>query len=50
MLLKTVKIKSTHPKSQGEFVEINESDYDEKKHTLFVPRTPKALPPANPKN
>ena len=36
-VVKTVKIKSSHP-SQGAFVEINESDFDAKIHTLFEPR------------
>lgn len=31
----TVRIKSTHPKSQGDFVEINEKDFDPKKHEMF---------------
>lgn len=43
----TVKIKSSHPKSQGDFVEINKSDFDPKKHELFVegdaPRAPKPV-------
>lgn len=34
MTLPTVKIKPSHP-SQGEFVEINEKDFDAKKHELF---------------
>lgn len=34
-IVKTVKIKSTHPETQGDFVEINETDYDAKKHELF---------------
>lgn len=33
-ILETVKIVAEHP-SQGEFIEINKSDYDEKKHKLF---------------
>lgn len=40
----TVKIKSSHP-SQGEFVEINASDFDATKHELFGDegsKTPKA--------
>lgn len=32
----TIKIKSSDPKTQGDFVEINESDFDPKKHELFV--------------
>lgn len=31
----TVKIKSSDPKSQGAFVEINESDFDPKKHEKY---------------
>lgn len=42
----TVKIKSSHP-SQGDFVEINVSDFDESKHKLFgteeVSKTPKTV-------
>lgn len=30
-----VRIRSTHPESQGDFVEINESDYDPEMHTLI---------------
>ena len=32
---KTVRIKATDPE-QGKFVVINESDFDDKKHELFV--------------
>jgi hypothetical protein len=32
----TIKIKSTHPESQGPFVIINESDFDADKHALYV--------------
>lgn len=46
-ICKTVRIKSTDTKSQGNFVEINEDDFDEKKHTLFIPEAPSARPPAN---
>ena len=42
---KTIKIKSSHPESQGEFVEINEADFDAKKHELYVGND---LPPAAP--
>ena len=31
----TVKVKSTHPESQGLFVEINASDFDPEKHELL---------------
>lgn len=34
---KTVRIKSSHPESQGEFVEINESDFDPAIHELLEP-------------
>lgn len=33
--MSTVKIKSTDPKSQGDYVIINESEFDSKKHELF---------------
>ena len=33
--MKTIKIKSRDPKTQGEFVLINECDFDVKLHTLF---------------
>lgn len=39
---KTVRIKSSDPKSQGAFVEINETDFDSKKHELYVERGNKA--------
>ena len=32
----TIKIKSTHPESQGPFVVINEADYDPRVHELYV--------------
>jgi hypothetical protein len=32
----SVRVVSTHPQSQGAFVEINESDFDEAIHTLYV--------------
>ncbi len=32
---KTIKIKSTHPESQGDFVEINETDFDPAVHEKF---------------
>ena len=31
-----MKIKSTHPESQGEFVIIEDSDFDEKTHVPYV--------------
>lgn len=33
--IKVVRIKSTHPPSQGDFVEINESDFDAAVHELY---------------
>lgn len=47
--LKTVKIKSTDPKSQGAFVEINESDFNPKVHDLFEPKAPQPVAAAAPK-
>lgn len=41
---KTVRILPTN-KSQGDFVEINESDFDEKKHKLYNGKTPGTPPP-----
>lgn len=35
MELKILKIKSTNPASQGEFVIINEEDFDASKHELY---------------
>jgi hypothetical protein len=32
---KTVRVVSTHPESQGPFVEINEEDFDKAVHKLF---------------
>lgn len=32
--IKTVKIKSSHP-SQGEYIVINEEDFDDSKHELY---------------
>jgi len=32
----TVKVKSTHPETQGAFVEINEEDFNEAVHELYV--------------
>jgi pyruvate/2-oxoglutarate dehydrogenase complex dihydrolipoamide acyltransferase (E2) component len=34
-ILPTVRIVSSHPASQGDFIEINERDYDAKIHTLY---------------
>ena len=33
--METLKIKSTHPESQGAFVVINEEDFDPEIHELF---------------
>jgi len=38
-----VKIKSTHPETQGAFVEINETDFDAEKHELYVEPAAKAV-------
>lgn len=47
--IKVVRIKSTHPASQGDFVEINESDFDAAVHERYeaLPAAPVApvLPP-----
>ncbi len=42
---KTVRVESWSI-SQGEFVEINESDFDPNKHKLYKGKTPTAPPPA----
>jgi len=34
-ILETVKIVSSHPASQGPYIEINKGDYDAKIHTLY---------------
>lgn len=34
--METIKIKSTHPESQGEFVVINAADFKEGEHDLYV--------------
>jgi hypothetical protein len=31
-----IKVKSTHPESQGPFVLMDEADFDAKKHKLYV--------------
>jgi len=48
-----VRIKSTHPESQGAFVEVNESDFDPEKHELYIapaegPLAPPLPPPPPP--
>ena len=40
--MKTIKIKSTDRKNQGDYVLINEADYDAKKHTKFEAENKKA--------
>lgn len=50
---RVVKIKSVDPKSQGPFVEINESDYNPEIHELFEPTPPAPVnqtPPSEPVN
>lgn len=44
-ICKTVRIKSTDPKTQGAFVEINECDFNDKVHTLFQPTVPAPVAP-----
>jgi hypothetical protein len=39
-IVRTVKIQSSHPESQGDFVEINEEDFDKEKHELYVEKKP----------
>lgn len=34
-MLETIRIKSTHPETQGQFVNINKDDFDAEKHELF---------------
>jgi hypothetical protein len=49
MECKTVRIKSTDPTTQGEFVLINESDYDPEKHgPVMIPPPPVAVAPLSP--
>lgn len=46
-----VRIKSSHPASQGDFIEINKADFDESKHVLHVEvplPPPPVLPPPPP--
>lgn len=46
MECKTIKIKSSHPASQGAFVEINEGDFDEAKgHERYIDAPPASVPP-----
>lgn len=44
--IKVVRIKSTHPASQGDFVEINESDFDAAVHERY--EAPPAAPVLQP--
>lgn len=39
----TVKIKSTDVETQGDYVEINETDFDAEKHELYVEPVPASL-------
>lgn len=44
-----IKIKSTHPASQGDFVEIYEKDFDESKgHVRYIDAPPAFVPPPAP--
>jgi len=45
---KTVKIKSSHAASQGDFIEINETDFDKSKHELFEEGDAPAPKPVKP--
>lgn len=45
MECKTIRIKSTHPESQGPFVEINATDFDSARHERFDAVPVPALPP-----
>lgn len=40
----TVKIKSTHPETQGEYVVINAESFNHEKHELFDPPKKKEKP------
>ena len=40
----TVKVKSTHPETQGAFVEINEEDFNEAIHELYVESSEEPAP------
>lgn len=42
----TIRIKSSHPASQGPFVLIEEADFDPDKHSLFDVPAPAPEPPA----
>lgn len=44
-ILKTVKVQPWSV-NQGDFVEINESDFDANRHKLYTGKTPTAPPPA----
>jgi hypothetical protein len=44
MNVPVVRIKSTNPAQQGEFVEINASDFDSAVHEKWVPAEPAPAP------
>lgn len=48
MECKTVQIKSTHPESQGPFVEINAGDFNAEIHERYVAPPRAVLPPPPP--
>jgi hypothetical protein len=39
--MQTIKIKSTHPETQGPFVVIDAADFDPAKHTAYTEPKPK---------
>ena len=39
-----ILIKASHPESQGEFVRINDSDFDPEKHELWIENVTEMLP------
>lgn len=42
--METIKVKSSDPASQGDFVVIDKDDYDEKVHVLYEEPKSKAAP------
>lgn len=46
----SIRIKSTHPPSQGDFVDIEEDQYDPKIHTLYEPKSVKPEAEKEPKS
>jgi len=44
MKIETMRIKSTHPQSQGDFVEINKADFDPKTMIEYVENQPEPKP------